>query len=519
MPKFGIELETLILDSLKEPKLLPVYIDLVKTLDNNKLLDYVKKDVESITKDLTNLVEGCIITELEYKQLRKLRRRLLGLYIMSKNTSGFNTPSQSTITTELQNGNSFENGNVKPKPKPNSKPVNAENANSNSEANSSKVKKGGSASFDTSSTKFAFMDSYTKNTVFDCVDPTNRLKGYIVQNEGMWVVDDDSSVEFDIGDTDEKCYTVLQKKLNVHDMLNDNYTLVDNMEVVSPPFKLEDGPISIKGINDVFKIMNGIGTPLVFFHNETTSQHIHYSFPELANSHNVLKLCLAWWWFEPVIMSLVSQLRRNNSMYCAPLRKITHSKCGADNPVADAAMFSDPNLVFYALTRTTDPVGIMEGMSKPTVLESILAMFQGDESGKVSRYCALNLLNLPGKLGTVEVRIKHGSNDVDELYAFVRFFYEFIQQALERPVTYFSERSALLQSLYAADYYNNKSAFQIAKNALYEFLNIVPTSDEATWIEKQIALCNPTKVKELMQIDNAQVAGRRKAKKKSAMKK
>jgi len=58
--------------------------------------------------------------------------------------------------------------------------------------------------------------------------------------------------------------------------------------------------------------------------------------------------------------------------------------------------------------------------------------FQGNPTRHSSRYAAFNMMNLlPGNIGTLEIRIKDGSNDAKEIAMFIELFSRFLIAALK----------------------------------------------------------------------------------------
>lgn len=502
MAKFGIEIETLILDKpndVKKPLLLPVQLDLPTTLEEHPYSKFVESDLTSLKGSIEKKVKSYVSNLPEGSELQKLRRRLIGLYFMIDPSDGLEQPSESA-------------------PSAASKSASASGSATSDDATSDKTPASRTTSTTSATSKqtgggprnklpFAYFESYN-GKILDC-----EANGEIKSTQ-HWVIDHDSSVMYD-PNSKAMCYSHLHEKIKVDEKIKTGYGLVECIEIVSPPFDIEIANIGgdkegeIKDKNSLKQVFDVIqqGNPLVFFNNDKTSQHIHMSFKEFSSPFNVLKACLAWWWFEPVIMSLVPHWRRANN-YCTPLRDMTRRKCAVDNPVADAAMFSDPNMVLYYLARTAEPSGILdlfnEGTNKQAALDNIIAMFQGDSNGLVTRYTSLNLLNLKQDgIGTIEVRIKHGSTDVEELKSFVKLFHKLFTSAIEKNIDCFQILGfKILHQLYFADFYKNKLVFDEAVKQFKTFLGLTQPDDAlSTFINNQIKVCNPIRIVEHMQVD------------------
>jgi hypothetical protein len=114
---------------------------------------------------------------------------------------------------------------------------------------------------------------------------------------------------------------------------------------------------------------------------------------------------MAWWYFEPVFMLMVAGKRRSNG-YCDLMRNLI------DAEINDLDTFK--YLVYDDFKSTVDE------------LKYIITLFQGGVK-KVNRYAAFNMLNLlPGGIGTIEFRLKHGSSSGEENVHYINFLMYFI---------------------------------------------------------------------------------------------
>lgn len=221
-------------------------------------------------------------------------------------------------------------------------------------------------------------------------------------------------------------------------MVNENpraYKLIENIEITSPimsfKYVIHDFKQLFQKINVVTKY-NAINddddvsyaSPMIPFNTDVTSNHIHLScihnsknvFADPVNTH---KICMAWWYFEPIILLLVGHWRRNNG-YCVTMRELFRKK---DIGHEKQFFFSGDINNFY------------QGVD-PNRLTDIMYVFQGGIT-KDHRYKALNLIPLLG-IGTIEVRIKHGSYDAEENVNFILLFGLLMRAAVNNPcVCYF----------------------------------------------------------------------------------
>lgn len=225
----------------------------------------------------------------------------------------------------------------------------------------------------------------------------------------------------------------------------------ENIEIVTGI--LEDSDIS--NLGNIFNVLT-VNNNLQYFNNSTTSQHVHMS-AKVANSrelfrepNNLLKICLAWWYFEPIILKLYPSWRKDNNEFCRPMREKMAYRLTPDN-VEDFI-----KLLPYAIVRDSNfnpiiPLPNLEDKQKFALLQ-IIAVFQGDPFDRATRYAAFNLMNLKSKvdrvlvpgtsddddnkdgIGTIEIRLKHGSNDMIELTRYITFYKYFMDIAMRNPM-------------------------------------------------------------------------------------
>lgn len=460
---FGVEIETLILDPLASCKLLPIK---ASAFENCKANIDVQNNVENVMNQFHMVIENAP----HFAIIRKLRRRLLADY-MKNHSSPSTEPSSSSL--EYDSDEDEEDDDV-------------------SSINPTAHVKSVSSDADVKTLKLNF--TYT-NSYHGSLGDT-KIEGPV------WVVDHDSSVQRTQNSLRAVTpYTKLNNRIHIKTRRT-THAIVENMEIVSPPLELTSDAPS-EQLQAVFEKMNGgEDDNLIFYNNSTTSNHIHMTIGDkFKDPLNLLKICIAWWWFEPVFMSLVPKWRRNNE-YCKTMRQITAEKFNAHSPTGDAAIMSDHNLLYYVLgIKSADEMAeFLDPVKKTISIKKIIALFQGSIDDHNTRYAALNLLNLVERkeisgtgetkapIGTIEVRVKHGSTDVNELMNFVRLFELFFKSAMEKNMKYFDAVGGelimeSLMQLQAYDPENNKLYETNVTNLLQGFIGGV--ADISSFINDQ----------------------------------
>jgi hypothetical protein len=243
-----------------------------------------------------------------------------------------------------------------------------------------------------------------------------RTNSYRSPEQKIWRIVDDSSVTHESRNI---LYGTTSDFLagNIVESIPE---LVEQIEIVSPILSYSDFSTPRSSfnriMNDVFPVKG-----LRYWNNEKTSNHVHISYddPELIQpspnkTEFISKVCIAWWWFEPVWMSFVTSWRKNNR-YCREMRKIA---------IMDA---------FGTIQKSVKR--LKKGLNKDLVqLYMLIHMFQGDIGDKGTRYAAFNLLNMvEGGIQTVEVRIKQGSTDANENRMFMMLLAHFFHAVLSSP--------------------------------------------------------------------------------------
>jgi hypothetical protein len=301
---------------------------------------------------------------------------------------------------------------------------------------------------------FKVAPGYKENA---CTPYFKNLKELVKQRG--WIIDNDSSVKLQ---QDKSRYTKFYTSYNntfKRTIIDNNVdNVMENIEFVSPIFVYtpEGTPPEKPGLLELTNCFNtmtvhsakvdGIDIEttlksdfdLFYFNNSTTSNHIHFSLnkgeenilkiqhedvqkdgktfnkdsPEniTEKQRNLLKLVKAWWFFEPVFFALCPRWRRDNE-YCKSMRTILNDSFEKD-------VYEDMFYDFDSYTYES--------------IEQIVSIFQGDPGEKSTRYAGFNMMNLLGdeSYGTVEIRIKHGSTDVQEMILFIKLFAEFIKYSM-----------------------------------------------------------------------------------------
>jgi hypothetical protein len=198
-------------------------------------------------------------------------------------------------------------------------------------------------------------------------------------------------------------------------------------EIVSPVMTMKD--INLKSDSEFDRFMRNVSANGQFrqWHSDATSNHVHLSYDNpsfFRNPARLLKVCMAYWYFEPVLLMLCRHTRRSND-YCWSLRQFLKGKIMSDSDYAMHVEFGS-KLYLTAMSRDrfkevyhkifhtatiTNYASILKDLGLSDDYQSIAYLFQHLEY----RTSALNLTNLvPGGTGTIEIRIKHGSADTTE---------------------------------------------------------------------------------------------------------
>ena len=217
-----------------------------------------------------------------------------------------------------------------------------------------------------------YISKYTKKINYKKIAWSNDITG--------WHYEYDGSVEYESSDY---YYDTINNHREVQ--IPKDYIVVDGIELVSPKFNAHSVDSFVE-IRDVMKyyipcpaeICND-NRGVFVFHSSETSTHVHVSFMlgELnmfKYYKNIAKLHAAWLKFQDYFYEMVPCFRHLNE-YCMPHNNLSILSC--------------------------------------------------------DRYYGLNYRNL-FKTGTLEFRIKHGSNDPEELIGFIQLYICFCTEVLLR---------------------------------------------------------------------------------------
>lgn len=184
-----------------------------------------------------------------------------------------------------------------------------------------------------------------------------------------------------------------------------------------------------------------------FINNKSTSNHVHLSNGDaFKDPVNLVKAVIAWWYYEPVFLSMVAEWRRKNK-YCVTMNDRMETTYGVDS-----AKFILENMTS---TNYKDFLTKMNYEADLTELEQLIHFFQGDD-----RYVAFNLMNLLNNKGTIEVRLKHGSSDGEENTNFVlllaHFFNGILKSEINKNVEKIESFSSIINNKTLIDYWKKK---------------------------------------------------------------
>jgi gamma-glutamylcyclotransferase (GGCT)/AIG2-like uncharacterized protein YtfP len=229
-------------------------------------------------------------------------------------------------------------------------------------------------------------------------------------SQDPWAITQDSSVKLDGSKIYEKVETE-----NHQDLLKTDQ-IIQYIEIVSPI-------LTWKSINENI-IENTLqkfkaNDLLNYINNSTTSNHVHFSNGDIfKDSIHLVNSVMAWWYYEPVFLSMVGKWRRDNR-YCISFNTRMYAMYGPIN-TEQCKHINSENYNFFL-----GAVGYNDSL---TELHKLVYFFQGSDHS--SRYSALNLMNLINNIGTIEVRLKHGSSDGEENKNFVLLLGNFFHSVL-----------------------------------------------------------------------------------------
>lgn len=266
---------------------------------------------------------------------------------------------------------------------------------------------------------------------FQVMDPNSKkvcdVDKSLSKKIDKWIITYDRSVSLlQVKEDFTKYYTdidnIFSEKKYIEFLFDRN--CIENLELVSPVMCIENYENKINHLFD--EILNYHNSKeLYIFNNSTTSNHIHMSFGNLLeNPKHVYNICLYWLYFEPVIMSFVPYWRHQN-FYCQSISFRLLRNCSFNK---------DKFIDIFKNKQYSNQT-----------LSNIINLFQGDINDPNTRYSTLNILNLvKGGIGTIEIRVKHGSTDKNELIKYIDLFTKFFCNVLNKNKIYSKETIDML---------------------------------------------------------------------------
>lgn len=225
------------------------------------------------------------------------------------------------------------------------------------------------------------------------------------QLKDKWLMTVDRSVK-----VTEKIHTYLfksaiSKRIQRAEIEKDNKCslLVTNLELVSPVLNyLKDVKDDKGSFTTFFTHLEDLPT-ISFWNNKTSSNHVHVSYGSKMTPKNVFKQCVAWYVFEPLIMTMLLPDRRNNK-FCKLMRRMVSL---------------DDFMKIYSKK---------DGLTFEYLIEHFQITDPEIDRDK-QRYVAFNMLNLlnDNDKRTIEVRSKHGSTSIKENRAWIMFIVHFMK--------------------------------------------------------------------------------------------
>ena len=358
---------------------------------------------------------------------------------------------------------------------------------------------------------FKVTDGYKMDPCMPPGGPSGGWKttfGKELDTKYTWIVTQDSSVVYDtVAETVKpkyyKKYTVNESK----DVSNDEpipENVVEGVEIVSPPLMLADIDTSL---NTIFTQVLKDDDYMDYFNNKKTSNHLHISLSRgdipiwVDDSSQLLKICMGWWYYEPIFYMLCGWWRRNND-YAGAMNEIMHDKYKNEEiknifydgdraieglkklspafkkKVEDALKQKKKTFKGFNLERfrDEDPTKQQKKLDNLFELLELIFIFQGHPGDHSSRYAGLNLLNTVTSVGTVEVRIKHGTTDYEEIKQWITLMTTFFNYLLNQDKTI---NNYVDENIKKSCYYIN-NIFKFDDNGRFQFRNETVVSDKPT---------------------------------------
>jgi phage pi2 protein 07 len=276
----------------------------------------------------------------------------------------------------------------------------------------------------------------------------------------QWTLNLDPSVF--LSKTDSFIYENMQSYIdNKYRRVNDihNGSFIQGIEIVSPILRYRDIAFPSRSLDEAIGNFGGNGM-FKFWNSQRTSTHVHISYGDATtfrNPETLLKISLMYWYFEPILFLLSAHWRRNNQ-FCTSLRD---GLMGVGSVSTQESGFLTSTLrtkkpfeafyrnMFFGMTRE-NYVEMMTRINLKPNLASVALLFQDLEN----RYSAWNLLNLvPKGIGTIEVRLKQGSNDMTENRMWMLLLANMIYASMKRKAFVTEENVLFRQASW--DLYDN----------------------------------------------------------------
>ena len=216
-----------------------------------------------------------------------------------------------------------------------------------------------------------------------------------------------------------------------------DYIHIEEIEIISPPLSIiHDNDVIPFMLHEVFPCNKGI----IYFRNNTTSNHVHMTCgAHFKKTEVVLKICMAWLYFENVFMMLVESNRRNNDA-CASLQSIQKIES----------------------LKTEKETGL--------TIQRIFDIFTQDFSYK--KNVSLNIENLIGTLGTIECRLKEASKDAKDLMMWVYLLGVFYTRCIENDLYDNDDKSIFTFKIDKEDKATNYQDAMACGQFFFDFINV-----------------------------------------------
>lgn len=301
---------------------------------------------------------------------------------------------------------------------------------------------------------------------------------HISKDQHEWIVTYDGSVESNPSPPRE----FIPLYHSVDDLIRSNVAnllpakteknIVEHIEIVSPVITRKQ--VTDDYIIKALQIFRGKNNELTYFNNEQTSNHIHLSCgTEFDNPRALYNIYIIWMIIEPLILLSLPYWRRNNifckSIYETLNKRFKNNKDRVKKEYNDLinvdlntnSLFTSVFNNVIELRTTMQKYKYPSHASYPDIptnsyvlnskdpasteisrmlIASVFQNYIGKPSERTqykhnrSRYSGLNTLNTLNaslKTHTVEVRVKHGSDDPEEIKDFINLLTDLFIVAIE----------------------------------------------------------------------------------------